>query len=122
MRGLEWLEEQYCGDENTLLTRLATARQIRTFEVLVEADHRAREGTEGGSWSRGLCIERCEEARTRCGNTAFMGYSVQCGCGKDICIYAKKRIDKFHQCCNIGIHCLVRLVRLLCKSEVELLY
>jgi hypothetical protein len=22
------------------------------------------------------------------------------GCGKDICTYAKKRIDKFHQCCS----------------------
>ena len=24
------------------------------------------------------------------------------GCGKDICTYAKKRIDKFHQCCSAG--------------------
>lgn len=44
-----------------LLTRSATARQIRTFEILVEADHRAREGTEGGGRSRGLRIERREE-------------------------------------------------------------
>lgn len=48
-----------------------------------------------------------------------MGYSVQCGCGKDICIYARKRIDKFHQCCTVGSQCLVRLV---CKSEVGLLF
>jgi hypothetical protein len=101
-----------------LLTCSATARQIRTFQVLVEADHRAREGTEGGRRPRGLRIERREEARTRCGNTAFMGYSVQRGCGKDICIYAKKRIDKFHQCCTIGDPYLVRLV---CKREVGLL-
>ena len=24
------------------------------------------------------------------------------GCGKDICTYAKQRIDKFHQCCSAG--------------------
>merc|ERR1711879_151084 len=29
-------------------TQDARARSIRTFEILVEADHRTREGTEGG--------------------------------------------------------------------------
>lgn len=105
-----------------LLTRLVTARQIRTFEILVEADPRARGGTEGGGRPGGIRIERREGLRTRCGNMAFMGYSVQSGCGKDICIYAKKRIDKFHQCCTFGRQCLVhsasrREIGLLHRSE-----
>lgn len=46
----------------------------------------------------------------------FMGNSVTSGCGKEICTYAKKRIDKFHQLlfvaflmvCMLGGICIVQ--------------
>jgi hypothetical protein len=55
-----------------LLTLLATARSIRTFEILVEADHRTREGTEGGGRPRRLRIER----KTRGSKDSMWKYGV----------------------------------------------
>lgn len=84
-------------------SRSLSMRRHRRRRLVARAPHRKTRGTKD----------------SRCGNTAFMGYSVQSGCSRDICKYAQKRIDKFHQCCTFVSS--QGLLHLVCNSEVDLL-
>jgi hypothetical protein len=111
IRGLKWSRKN-CADtfrnspagshlRDTGRSRSLSTRRHRRRRPAARAPHRKIRGTKD----------------SLCGNTAFMGYSVQSGC-KDICKYAQKRIDKFHQCCTfVSSPCLLHLV---CNSEVDL--
>ena len=66
--------------------------------------HRKKQSSEGPMWYYGV----------------FTGNSVTSGCGKDICTYAKKRIDKFHQCCSAGCLDGAYVGRVACR-EIELM-
>ena len=64
--------------------RLGSTRLHRRPRLVARDPHRKQQRSEGPMWYYGVFGKQRDES----------------GCGKDICTYAKKRIDKFHQSCS----------------------